>query len=77
MKSELTEDFIRHFKKLPSRIRNTAKKKYKLWRESPAYPSLEFKRLQASAEIYFLRFWLGWRALEVMKNDDTLIWFWK
>ncbi len=39
MKSELTDDLIKCFTKLPEGVRQTARKSYKLWQQNPAHPS--------------------------------------
>jgi hypothetical protein len=52
VKSELTEDFIECFRKLPERVRRTARKNYKLWKENPYHPGLEFKSVKATKGIY-------------------------
>lgn len=75
MNSYLTDDFIKCFKKLPDRIKKLAKKNYRLWKENPNHPSLEFKRIESEHIVYSIRVGLGWRALGVKENDG-IIWFW-
>jgi hypothetical protein len=65
VKSELTEDFIERYRKLPETVRKTARKNYNLWKENPYHPSLEFKPVRATRGIYSIRVGLGWRALGV------------
>ncbi|MER3445610.1 MAG: hypothetical protein C4291_01710 [Candidatus Dadabacteria bacterium] len=55
MKLELTEDFIECFRKLPERVRQTARKNYKLWKENPYPSSLEFKPIKSTKSIYSIR----------------------
>ncbi len=76
MKSELDKDFIILFNKLPERIKITARKNYKLWKENSQHPSLEFKKLKTKENICSIRVGIGWRALGVFKDKDTIIWFW-
>ncbi len=76
MKSEITDDFIAMFRKLPERVRKTARKNYQLWKDNPQHPSLEFKKLKASVPIYSVRAGIGWRAVGIMKDPDTIVWFW-
>jgi hypothetical protein len=76
MKSEITEDFIALFRKLPERVRKTARKNYRLWKDNPQHPSLEFKKLKTSLPIYSVRAGIGWRAVGMMKDSDTMVWFW-
>jgi len=76
VKSEIDKDFIELFNKLPTRIKIKARKNYKLWKENPWHPGLEFKKLKTKEIIYSIRVGIGWRALGVMKNNDTIVWFW-
>lgn len=76
MKSELTEEFIECFAQLPERVQKAARKNYKLWQQNPLHPSLEFKKLNTKQPIYSVRAGIGWRAVGVMKNPDTIVWFW-
>jgi hypothetical protein len=47
MKSELTDDFVKCFAKLPEKVKQTARKNYKLWKQNPTHQSLEFKELNS------------------------------
>jgi hypothetical protein len=76
MKSELTDEFVKCFVQLPERVQKTARKNYKLWKKNPAHPSLEFKKLNTKQPVYSVRAGIGWRAVGVMKNSDTIVWFW-
>ncbi len=75
MKSQLSTQFIKNFKVLPERIKNLARKNYKLWKENPHHPSLEFKELKHNSHIYSIRIGIGWRAIGIIENE-TIIWFW-
>jgi hypothetical protein len=76
MKSELTDEFIQCFAKLPERVQKTARKNYKLWQQNPDHPSLEFKKLKTKQPVYSVRAGIGWRAVGVMKDTETIVWFW-
>ena len=76
MKSELTDEFIQNFKILPTRIQNKARKNFQLWQKDTNHPGLEFKKLKTTEAIYSIRVGLGWRALGVLKDKNTLVWFW-
>ena len=76
MNSELTEEFIVLFRDLPENIKALAAKNYKLWKNNPSHPGLNFKRIKSSKDIYSIRIGLGYRAIGVVKNKDTIIWFW-
>jgi hypothetical protein len=77
VKSELSPDFFGLFRKLPERVRHTARKNYKLWKANPHHPSLEFKPIKGTENIYSIRVGIGWRAVGVLKkSDDAIVWFW-
>ena len=76
MNSELTADFIKLFSQLPSAIKKTAKKNYRLWKKNPQHPSIEFKKLKTQTPVYSVRAGIGWRAVGVMKDSQTIVWFW-
>ncbi|MBW4579402.1 MAG: hypothetical protein KME42_07485 [Tildeniella nuda ZEHNDER 1965/U140] len=76
MKSELTDEFIQCFAKLPERVQKTARKNYKLWQQNSDHPSLEFKKLKTKQPVYSVRAGIGWRAVGVMKDTETIVWFW-
>jgi hypothetical protein len=73
--SQLSEDFLACFRQLPEGIKRTARKNYRLWKENPSHPSLEFKRAHTRRPIYSVRVGIGWRALGI-REGDSIIWFW-
>jgi hypothetical protein len=73
--SELTEDFLVCFRRLPERIRRQARKNYRLWKADPHHPGIDFKRVGKKSPIYSVRVGIGWRALG-LKKGETLLWFW-
>lgn len=76
MESELTDEFIRYFFALPEQVQETARKNYKLWQRNPAHPSLDFKKLKTRVPTYSVRIGIGWRAVGVINESDTIVWFW-
>jgi hypothetical protein len=56
-------------------VREAARKAYRLFRENPNHPSLQFKKIHAREPIYSVRVTLGYRALALVGNDDVT-WFW-
>jgi hypothetical protein len=76
MKSELTSDFVKSFAQLPARVKQTARKNYQLWKQNPSHPSLEFKKLNTREPLYSVRAGIGWRAIGILKQPDTIVWFW-
>ena len=75
MISTLDDAFIACFKRLPARVRQTARKNYRLWKADPGHPSLDFKRVARKSDVYSIRVGIGWRALGLLE-DDTIQWFW-
>ena len=76
MRSELTREFVVRFGELPERVKRTARKNYRLWKQNPGHPGVEFKRLNTSMPVYSVRVGIGWRAVGVMKDPDAIVWFW-
>jgi len=75
VKSKTTERFREAFARLPERVQRQTRKSYHQFRNNPNHPSLEFKKIHASRNIYSARVSLGYRALGVV-SDDEIIWFW-
>jgi len=73
--SHLTEDFISCFRKLPIRIQRLARKNYRVWKENPGHPSLQFKLVGLRNPVFSIRVGVGYRALG-LKVDDGIVWFW-
>jgi hypothetical protein len=73
--SELTDDFLACFQRLPERIRRQARKAYKTWKTNPQHPGIDFKRVGKRSPIYSVRVGIGWRALGV-RQDETMLRFW-
>jgi hypothetical protein len=76
VKSRITEDFITRFAQLPSAIQAQARQSYQKWRDNPAHPSLHFKRIHSRDGIYSVRIGLGYRALGLKEDNETITWFW-
>lgn len=47
-----------------------ANKNYKLWKDNPFHPSLEFKEVKPKEGIWSVRVGIGWRALGVMNIEQ-------
>ncbi len=75
MKSQLTEDFMECFERLPHQIQQLARRNYRVWKDNPAHPSLHFKRVNGRAELCSIRIGIGWRALGRV-DGDVVTWFW-
>jgi hypothetical protein len=75
MQSRATRRFWRLLSNLPLDAQRDAKKAYGLFRDNPAHPGLQFKKLEGDENIYSVRIGLDYRALGVMKKD-RIIWYW-
>jgi hypothetical protein len=75
LKSHLTDDFRTFFAQLPAHVQRQARKNYKLWRQDPSHPSLQFKRVGKRRPAYSVRVGIGWRAIGLIV-DDAIVWFW-
>ena len=72
MNSSTTPEFRARFRALPLPIRALAKKSYRLWRDNPRHPSVQFKKV---GEYWSVRIGDHYRALGRYRGD-TLYWFW-
>jgi hypothetical protein len=72
MKSSATSKFWRAYHALPPKIRNRARKAYRLWLRDPGHPSLRF---EPKGVYWSVRVDPGWRALG-RRDGDTMYWFW-
>ena len=75
MNSVTTEAFRRLYAAASLQKQAQIKRAHKLWLESPAQPSLRFKKVHATEPIYSARVDLDWRVLGVM-DGDAMVWFW-
>lgn len=75
MISHLSYEFEASFEKLPERIKKVARKNYKIWKNNPKHPGLEFKRIHTKLSIYSIRVGYGWRAMGSVKKN-IIVWFW-
>jgi hypothetical protein len=73
--SQLTDEFLACFAKLPDAVKEQGRKAYKLWRDNPHHPSLHFKKIHNHEGLYSIRVSRGWRALGLVEGN-TIIWFW-
>ncbi len=75
MNSQLTEDFLDCYLRLPAAVKEQARRAYRLWRANPNHPSLQFKRIHSTEQVFSARVGLGWRVLGTL-DGDTMNWFW-
>ncbi len=72
MNSQATDRFWQCYHRLPADIQSLAVKRYRIWRQDPHHPSLQFKKVAA---YWSARVTDDYRALGIM-DGNTVIWFW-
>lgn len=75
MKSQINDDFLKVYRKLPKNVREQARKAYRLFQDNPQHPSLNFKTVHPNQPIYSARISRDYRTVGLLV-DDTIIWFW-
>ena len=75
IESRITRSFRTAFAELPADIQARARLAYQLFRDHPEHPSLRFKKVDQSENVYSVRIGLGYRALGILQGS-TVIWFW-
>ena len=72
MKHTASSRFWKAYDTLPVNIRELADANFKLLKNDPNHPSLQFKRV---GRFWSARVGLRYRALAV-ESDDSYVWFW-
>ena len=67
-----TDQFWRRYRNLPEEVREAADKSFRLLKENPRHPSLQFKKVGA---FWSVRVGLSHRSLAV-EDESDLIWVW-
>ncbi len=75
MNSRRTRKFVELLDSLPEKEREQADAAYELWKSNPQHPSLRFKKVHTSAEVWSVRINRDVRALCTI-IDGNAIWFW-
>lgn len=60
---------------LPRATQEQAYRAYRLWREAPFHPSLQFKRVSAAEPMFSVRIGISYRAVG-FREADHISWFW-
>lgn len=63
MTSKGTRRFWKLYQELPKPVQKLAAKNYRLWRDNPRHPSLNFKKLSGPGERFSIRVGDHYRAL--------------
>ena len=72
MNSSVTRSFRERFQSLDPTIQQLARKNFRLWRDNPRHPSLQFKKVR---DYWSVRVGLQYRAVALLESD-TFYWFW-
>lgn len=75
MKSKTTKRFRSGFNSLPKSVQRQAREAYRLFKNNPYHPSLNFKQVDSKQRIYSVRISLHYRAVGRWVGDEV-IWFW-
>jgi hypothetical protein len=75
MISKTTKKFWKAYAKLDRTVQQQARSSYRLFRENPQHPSLNFKKVHDSLPIYSARVNLSHRAVGILEKNE-IIWFW-
>jgi hypothetical protein len=75
MKSVATRRFWTLFATLPPEVQKLAAKNYRLWRQNPNHPSLQFRRLKGSENRFTIRIGDHYRAIGT-QSANSLRWVW-
>ena len=74
MTSRRSKRFKKLYELLPEKTRALAVKNYRLWKDNPAHPSLNFEEVMPGR--WSVRVGIHYRALGSMQADGTMVWTW-
>ncbi len=75
MKSRATPRFWAAYRELPPEVRHAAQKAYRLFRENPKHPGLQFKKVHDREPVYSVRVTVAYRAVGLLEQEGVT-WFW-
>ncbi len=75
MKSRATPRFWAAYRELPRDIQKAAQNAYRLFRNDPNHPSLQFKKVHDEEPIYSVRVTGAYRVVGLLEKDQVT-WFW-
>ena len=67
--------FWQHYQQLPKAVQALADKQYALLKIDPSHPSLQFKKVGRTKQLWSVRVSEQYRALGVEKPEGV-VWFW-
>jgi Txe/YoeB family toxin of Txe-Axe toxin-antitoxin module len=75
MNSMTLPSFWNNYRYLKKEIKQSARKSYQLWEQNPFHPSLHFKCINTTENIWSVRITREYRAIGIL-DGNTVTWFW-
>ena len=75
MKHRALPRFWEDYQVLPEKVQKLADKNFKLLKSNPSHPSLHFKKIGVSKQLWSVRIGLQYRALGREKPEE-IVWTW-
>lgn len=75
MISRVRPSFWKAYDSLDPRVKESARRCYRLFIENPSHPSLRFKKLAGHDRVWSVRINDSYRAL-ALREGETVVWFW-
>ncbi len=75
MKSATLPSFWEAYSSLDEGVKRAARKTYRLWSDNPWHPSLHFKCIDTTEDVWAVRVTSSYRAVGLFEGD-TVTWFW-
>ncbi len=72
MVARTTKKFWKAYAKLDETVQQQARSSYRIFRENPQHPSLNFKKVHDSLPIYFARVNLSYRAVGIIEKNEII-----
>lgn len=77
MRSWRSRRFKALYAALPAPVKRQANEAYRLWRQNPHHPSLQFKPIDPSdPSVYFVRIGRRYRAIGSYEPNGDFLWLW-
>jgi hypothetical protein len=75
VRSRTSPAFRRRLRELPESVQHAARRAYERFRDDPAHPGLQFKRIRTRRTLVSARITDDYRALGEVRTDE-IVWFW-
>ena len=75
MKHRALPRFWKYYQSLPDKVQKLADKNFKLLKTNPSHPSLHFKKIGESKQLWSVRIGLQYRALG-REKPEGIVWTW-